>query len=174
MRYILFALTTLVVFNVSYASSGAVDISKTDIVERLINFAIFVALMWYLLADKAKKILSDRSNSISERLSQTQSKVREAREKKERALKRLKEAREQAIEISNIAKKEANMSVLQIEEKTKEQISNLIKANDEAIEFQEKLLQKQLIAEILQEIFSSKALELDSYDYVSILEKKVV
>ncbi len=176
MRYVIFALTMFILCGISYASSGnhVVDISKTDIIERLINFVIFVALMWYLLANKFKEILSARSKEISERLSQTQSKVREVKEKKERALQHLREAKEKATEISNTAKKEASISVFQIEEKTKEHISNLIKANDEAMEFQEKLLQKQLISEVLQEIFSSQSLNLDTNDYVSILEKKVI
>ncbi len=64
--------------------------------------------------------------------------------------------------------------MLRIEEKTKEQIANLLKANEEAMEFQEKMLQKQLVAEILQEAFVSQALKLESKDYVGILEKKVV
>lgn len=86
----------------------------------------------------------------------------------------MKEAKEQAAEIIATAKKEANASVLRIEEKTKEQIANLLKANEEAMEFQEKMLQKQLVAEILQEAFVSQALKLESKDYVGILEKKVV
>ena len=61
-----------------------------------------------------------------------------------------------------------------MKKKTKEQIANLLKANEEAMEFQEKMLQKQLVAEILQEAFVSQALKLESKDYVGILEKKVV
>ncbi|MDY5185096.1 ATP synthase subunit B [Helicobacter trogontum] len=176
MRYIYMTLTCFVLCGVSYASGEAhvMDISKTDIIERLINFVIFVALMWYLLSDKLKAILQERTKSIANRLSQTQEKVNEIRAKKEKAQQRLKEAKEQAAEIISTAKKEANASVLRIEEKTKAQIANLLKANEEAMEFQEKILQKQLVAEILQEAFVSPALTLETRDYVEILEKKVV
>lgn len=174
MRYMWITLACLGLCGVSYAAGGEMDISKTDIIERLINFVIFVALMWYLLADKLKAMLAERSQGIADRLSQTQTKVRESREKKERAQQRLKEAHEQAAEILATAKKEAHASVLRIEEKTKEQIANLLKSNEEAMEFQERLLQRQLVAEVLQEAFASQALNLDSKDYVGILEKKVV
>lgn len=176
MRYIFTTLLCLGLFGIAYASgeAHAMDISKTDIIERLINFIIFVALMWYLLADKLKSMLHERSQLIANKLSQTQTKVRESREKKERAQQRLQEAKEQAKEILDTAKKEAHASVLRIEDKTKEQIANLLRANEEAMEFQEKMLQKQLVAEVLQEIFASPALKLEAQDYVGILEKKVV
>lgn len=176
MRYIYMAFMCFVLCSISYASGEAhvMDISKTDIIERLINFVIFVALMWYLLADRLKSMLQERTKGIANKLSQTQEKVNEIRAKKEKAQQRLKEAKEQAAEIIATAKKEANASVLRIEEKTKKQIANLLKANEEAMEFQEKMLQKQLVAEILQEAFVSQALKLESKDYVGILEKKVV
>lgn len=176
MRYIWATLLCFGLCGVAYASgeAHAMDISKTDIIERLINFVIFVALMWYLLADKLRSMLHERSQSIANKLSQTQTKVRESREKKEKAQQRLQEAKEQAKEIIDTAKKEAHVSVLHIEDKTKEQIASLIRANDEAMDFQEKILQKQLVAEVLQEIFTSSALNLEAQDYVGILEKKVV
>lgn len=176
MRYIWLALVLFGSCGMLYASSEAhvMDISKTDIVERLINFAIFVALMWYLLADRIKSVLNERKEGIANKLSQTQTKVFESRSKKEKAQQRLKEAHEQAAEILNIAKKEAHASVLRIEEKTKEQIAGLLKANEEAMDFQERMLQKQLVSEVLQEVFTSSAMKLETQDYVNILEKKVV
>lgn len=176
MRYIYVAFMCCAMCSILYASgqSHVIDVSKTDIMERLINFVIFVALMWYLLADRLRSMLQERTKGIANKLSQTQEKVNDIRAKKEKAQQRLKEAKEQAAEIISTAKKEANASVLRIEEKTKEQIANLLKANEESMQFQEKMLQKQLVAEILQEIFVSQALSLESKDYVAILEKKVV
>lgn len=176
MRYILTVLLCFGLCSIAYASGEAhtMDISKTDIFERLINFLIFVALMWYLIADKLKSMLNERTQGIANKLSQTQTKVRESREKKEKAQQRLREAQEQAKEILDTAKKEAHASVLRIEDKTKEQITNLLKANKEAMEFQEKMLQKQLVAEVLQEVFASPKLNLEAQDYIGILEKKVV
>lgn len=176
MKYVWSTLLCFVLCGVAHASGAthAMDISKTDIIERLINFIIFVALMWYLVADKLKSMLQERSHGIAQKLSQTQTKVRESREKKEKAQQRLQEAREQAKDILDTAKKEAHISVLNIEEKTKEQIANLMRSNEEAMEFQEKVMQKQLVAEILQEIFTSHTLNIEARDYVGILEKKVV
>ncbi|RDU73828.1 hypothetical protein CQA66_00195 [Helicobacter aurati] len=166
----LFGLTNLVFAG---GHDGVIDISKTDILERLINFVIFVLLLWYLVADKLKNILSSRSRDIANKLSESQSKIKESRSKKEQAQLRLKEANQKAKEIIEVAKKEALLSKREIEEKTKEQIAYLIKNNEESMQVQARLLQKEIIQEVLEEIFSSQKISLTSNDYIKILEKKV-
>ena len=177
MRYVILVLGLMCgVCGVAFASADAhhvMDVSKTDIIPRTINFVIFVALMWYLVADKLKAMLRDRSRGIADRLSQTQTKVQDSRAKKEKAQQRLKDVHEQVNEMIKIAKQEAEISAQKIEEKTKEQVQNLIKSNEEAMEFQERLFQKQIVEEILNEAFSSPTLKIESSDYVGILEKKV-
>lgn len=170
--FILLSITILLFSVANAAGHSPMDISKTDIFERSINFIIFIALMWYLVADKLKTILRERVESISLKFSQTQSRVKDSREKKEKAQQRLKEAQEQAAELIKNAKQEANIAIQRIEEKTKEQIANLIKTNEEAMEFQERLLYKQVVAEVLQEIFTDSTL--NAQDYVNLLEKKVI
>ncbi|RDU63449.1 hypothetical protein CQA53_08490 [Helicobacter didelphidarum] len=174
MRYVFVVFSMFVLTcSVLYASEHVMDISKTDIFQRTINFAIFVGIMWYLVADKLKAMLQQRTRAISEKLTQAQAKVKESREKKEKAQQRLKNAYDQVPEIIKSAKQEANIAVQNIEEKTKDHIVNLIKANEEAMEFQKKLFQKQIVEEILHEIFVSPTLKLETQDYVGILEKKV-
>ena len=161
-------------FGVALASGGGEGgDSPTYTFERVVNFAIFVVLLWYLVADKLKAALLARSNSIASRLSESQSKVKEAREKKERALADLADAKNSARDIIDIAKREALISVRHIEESTKEQVAYLMKSNEEALDFREKSFRKQVILEVLDEAFASDRIKLKSGDYVAILEKRV-
>lgn len=162
-----------VAYAAGHGEGHVIDISKTDIFQRSVNFIIFVGLMWYLLADKLKAMLHARSREIADKLSNAQAKVQESRHKKEKAQQRLKDTSKQVAELTRIAKQEAALSAQRIDEKAKEQVAALIKANEEAMEFQEKLFQKQIIEEILNEAFKSPKLEIDSKDYIGILEKKV-
>lgn len=173
MRCFAIIVSCLSLFISLHASDKPVDISQTDIVERTINFVIFAALMWYLLAGRVRKILSDRTKSISDTLSNTQIRIKESREKIEQAKERLKEANELAAEIIKNAKQEAMVAVRHIEEKNKEQIASMLKANEEAMKFHERLLQKQLLTEVLDEVFASDSLKVSSNDYADIISKKV-
>lgn len=175
MRYVVLILGVFAIFSgfLFGAEHKPLNIAETDIFQRVINFVIFVALMWYLVADKIKAVLKNRSRAIADKLSQTQAKVQESRHKKEKAQQRLKETNKQTAETLRIAKQEAALAAQRIDEKTKEQVASMIKANEEAMEFQERLFQKQIVNEILQESFQSPTLKIDSKDYVGILEKKV-
>lgn len=173
MRFILM-LALVGLSSILFASQdGVVDISKTDIFERLVNFIIFVILLWYLVADKLKAILSARSINIANKLSESQIKTKEARSKKEKAKIQLEEAKQRAKEIVEAAKKEALVSEKEIEEKTKEQILYIAKNNENSMKFQAKIFQKEIVQEILQEILYSNKIHLTSNDYINILEKKV-
>ncbi len=155
------------------ATDKPLDISQTDIVERTINFIIFVALMWYLLAGRIKKILAHRTKTISKTLSNAQIRVRESRDKIDRAKQKLKDANETASEIIKTAKQEALIAARHIEEKNKEQIAGMVRSNEEAMKYQERLLQKQLLTEVLNDIFASESLEISSDEYANIVRKKV-
>lgn len=152
---------------------NVIDISKTDIFERLVNFILFILLLWYLIADKLKAILSARSRDIANQLSESQSRIKEARNKKEQAQLHLTEARQKAKEILETARKEALIFEREIEEKTKEQITYLVKNNEESMQFQARMLQKEIIKEVLEEMLSSENIQTTSNDYINILEKRI-
>ena len=60
MKKILFALSVVVPLSL-FASDANVE---TDILERTVNFFIFAAIIYYLLADKARTFFTDRTKSI--------------------------------------------------------------------------------------------------------------
>lgn len=61
----------------AFASSGAG--TETDIIPRTVNFLIFAALAYYLLADKLKAFFADRSDSIAKAYEEAENKIKEAK-----------------------------------------------------------------------------------------------
>ena len=80
---ILLSITPLVLF----ANSTEVH---TDIVERSVNFFIFAAIIYYLLADKLKTFFGDRTKSIQAELDKAQEMIKNLKKELKRHKKRLK------------------------------------------------------------------------------------
>lgn len=154
-----------------YAGDDLV-VADTDVGARLINFIIFVGLVWYLVAGKLKSALLDRQQNISKRLNEAQDKIKHAQAKKDSTEIRLSEAKIHAREIISLAKKEAMTLVKHIEERNKEHIEHLIKSNEIAMDFEKRKIKKLVVKELLQELFKRDSLNLSSKDYFNILERK--
>lgn len=168
MRYILsFCLLYCVFLN-----AAAVDISETDFVARLINFVIFVVIVWMLIAKKAKMFFSERSRSISDQLSEVQVKLKNAKNQKEQTLRRLQEARESAAEILANAKKESYLVAQKIEEQSGHDIEIMMKNTELLMEFEQRRMEKAVIDEVLDQIFAES--KISASEYGNIIEKKVV
>lgn len=154
--------------------AAEVDITNSDIIERTINFAIFVAILWYLLANRIKTALKSRQNDISSKLNAVQDKLELSKTKKEEALKSLEQSKQKAQEIISNAKKEAFIITQNIDEQCKNDIEILKKNHSELLKFEQKRMKKSVIDDILDEIFIKNDLKLVKNDYINILFKKVV
>ncbi len=161
-------------FVLAYAMASAtpLDLSQTDLIERSINFILFLIIVWLLLARRTKEFFLARSQKISNQLSEVQEKLKLAKNSKEHALRKLEEAKENAAEILANAKKEAYMIEQKIEEQSRVDIENMIKNTESLMEFEQKRMEKEVVHEVLQEVFLQS--KLNTADYVSIIEKKVV
>lgn len=168
MRYIL----GLILFSLTFLFANAIDFSQTDFIERSINFVIFVIILWLLLAKKAKAFFLARSERISNQLLEVQEKLKIAKNHKEQALRRLEEAKENATEILANAKREAYMIEQKIEEQSRRDIENMIKNTELLMDFEQKRMEKEVVDEVLEEVFSQSTL--NTAEYVNIIEKKVV
>ncbi|PAF49902.1 hypothetical protein BKH41_00955 [Helicobacter sp. 12S02232-10] len=168
MKYILFLL-----FSVSFLFGADVNISDTDIVERVINFVIFVAILWYLTADKLRELFANRKEKISKKLDEVQDKLKTAKKAKEQALRRLEEAKEKASDMVITAKKEAYLVMQKIDGQFKIDIENIIKNNDILMDFEQKKMEREVVEEVLSELFKTKIASFETSDYINILNKKV-
>ena len=158
--------------NISFAS-GAVDISQTDFTVRVINFVIFVAIVWYFVVPYLKNILQTRKDSISKRFEEVQEKIKSAKKAKEQANKQLDDAKKKADEIIAFAKQEASNIAKRYDELYKTDAENLNKSSQAVMEFEERKMREEIVQAVLKERFNGKAGDISSDEYVRILQKKV-
>lgn len=164
MKYLIFMLPI-------FALGAEVNITDSDIIARTINFIIFFAICWYLIAGRLKSALSNRSQTIADRLSAVQKKLEESKLHKDEMLKKLDESKELAENIVESAIKEAQIITQNIESQLKNDIELLKKSHNERLNFEVKKMKKVVINEVIEEILSG--VSLDKKDYLHILNEKV-
>jgi F-type H+-transporting ATPase subunit b len=163
---------TLVVFlNISlFANSGA---GETDIMARSINFIIFAMILYYLIANPAKEFLTARSDGIKGRLQEVQTKLQETKKSKEDAKNTLYEAEKFAEEIVSTAKKDSLMISDKYEKQTAEHIKNLDKHTSEIQEIEIRVAKKEVVAEVMDEVFDDTSISITQEEIAQKLLKKV-
>lgn len=149
-----------------------VNISDSDIIERSINFAIFVVIVWYLFANKIKQSLKDRQNSIANQLNTVQDKLSQSSAKKEEALKLLEESKQKAQEIILNAKKEAELIISNINNQCSIDIEIINKNHQERIAFEQKRINKIVINDVINELLLNN-MQINKNDCIDILLKRV-
>ncbi len=169
MGKILTILFTLSCF--AFANSEASG--STDIVERLINFAIFAVILYYLIADKAKAFFTGRKREIADELEKVQAKLRESKKERDDAEQSLEKSKKIAEDIIATAKKEAYLIAQKVEEATKHEIENMIKQYEDLAELLKKKAQKEITKEVLSELMTSEAVSIDKNGYSDIVLKRV-
>jgi F-type H+-transporting ATPase subunit b len=163
----------LVIPAVAFASGSHEGSGETDIVPRVINFAIFASILYYLLANPLKEYFGGRTKEIADRLSVIQDKLKESEEAKNSATQKLKDSDSSADDIVKTAKVEADMLVTKIEENLKTDLTNLEKSFDDRVVVEEKKMTREVVAEVVEDMFKDGKVDLDSTDLLNIIKKKV-
>lgn len=130
--------------------------NDTDIVPRTIHFFIFVALMYYLLANPVKNFYFSRINSISNKLKSVEDSLEKAKMDKELAIKKIEKANKEAEELIQLAKVQADKLSEQIIKNADEEIKNMEKLYLEQKAFEEKKAKVEVISELTDELLHSK------------------
>ncbi len=156
----------------AYASEAAAE-GGTDIIPRTVNFLIFAAIIYYLIADKIKAFFTGRTAGIANQLTEIQEKLNSVRESKEKAVKEAEEAKAKAQDLIETAKKEAVMLSEKIEKDALSEIEHLKHALDERMQIEEKKMTKEVVAEVIEEVFQGKNLKFSNEDFIKIIKKKV-
>ena len=154
-----------------FASEEAKD--GTDIVARVVNFAIFAGILYYLIADKVKAFFTGRTKEIANKLSSLQTKIEETKELKQKALQKVKESEEEAKELVELAYKEAELQIEKLKEASKQDIENLVKSYKAKKEVLEKKMTSEVVSEIIESLFSNNGISLSGDELVNIINKKV-
>lgn len=167
LKYFLLILAPVIVLGSDAAKSG------TDIIPRTINFLIFASILYYLVADAAKDFYFGRKNAIATKLDSIQMKLKESNSKKEAALQKVEEAKANVRALVETAKKEAVILSDKIAADADQEIENLEKALHDKISIEERKMQRNVVNEVLDDLFKEGSIALDHNEMVKIINKKV-
>lgn len=168
LRYVLVMLAPVLLL-----ASGAEGHGSTDIIPRTINFLIFAAILYYLIAEPAKQFYFGRKNSIATKLDSIQVKLRESNTKKESAQQKVEEAKASVRVLIETAKKEAVLLSDKIASDATVEIENLEKAFHDKVSIEKRKMTRAVVTEILDEMFKEGSISLDKEEIVKIVNKKV-
>ncbi len=149
------------------------DISQTDIIERSLNFLLFVGILWYFLAKKLRSFLHAKSLEISKRLEEIQAQLKVSKENKKKLLKELEQAKEKAELIVSNANKEAYTITQKYELQTKTDVENLIKNSKALMDLEVKKIKRELVEGVFKDLRESKKVSFSSQDCVNILKQRL-
>lgn len=157
-------------FNSLLASSG---LGETDIAPRTLNFIVFAAILYYLIADPIKKIFVERKTKIASAL--------EARETKLKAAKvALQEAEQYLVDSKKLAEeliKAANNDVALLSEKARQatidETAILEKQFNDDCELLKKKTVMRAVEEELSQIFTIKGYGVSDQEFAQIFAKRV-
>lgn len=152
-----------------FAQEGA----ETDIIQRTVNFVIFAGILWYLLADKIKVYFAERSLSIQAELDKVQETLNASQNKIDTAAKDLEDAKVLAAEIIENAKADVDSIKQKVAEAVDAEIAHFDKSFDDKVKVETRKAKKEIVAEVLEELFNSDNAELTQDELSNIVLKKV-
>ncbi|WP_233712767.1 F0F1 ATP synthase subunit B family protein [Helicobacter suis] len=150
------------------------QMGQTDIVMRVLNFLLFIGILWYFTGSMLKKVLLQRRSKISEKLSSLQDQRQSVKEEREQALSTLEQAKQQASQIVSSAKQEAYLLTQKYDQQSKIVIEKLIKSYRSMQEKEEEKMQEEAIAEVLDTLFNASETALSVPVYMRLIHQKVV
>ena len=152
---------------------AAKEATSNDFFPRVVNFLIFAGIIYYLLADKTREFFEGRQNKIASRLEEIQQKLKESKQAKEDAIAKVEEAKGSAEIILQTAKKEIENYKTKATEDLKRELENLEVSYKDKEELEKKRLIREVVSEIIEELFEREEDILKKDDLIDILNKKV-
>jgi len=146
---------------------------ETDFWPRVVNFTIFAALLYYLLANPIKNFFKGRSEGIAGQLNEIEKKLQAAKDEKKEAQNRLDESEKRAEEILTDAKAEAILLAEKIATTNQNDLAILDKQLEEKMSLEERKSAREAIDEILSDNITADDIMLDEAKVVEIISKKV-
>lgn len=174
-------LSLLIVPAIVLASGGDAESSRyfaqtgreTDFLPRVVNFTIFAALLYYLLANPIKNFFKGRSEGIAGQLNEIENKLQAAKDVKKDAQNRLDESEKRAEEILADAKIEATLLAEKIATANQNDLVILGKQLEEKMSLEERKSAREAIDEVLSDNITTDDIMLDEAKVVEIISKKV-
>lgn len=152
-----------------FASDGG----ETDIIERTINFFIFSGILYYLIADKVKEAYKARISGIADKLEAIQATLKASKDKREAAKAKVEKAKEDSKALIVTSKKEAQILVKKLEDDLENDIAILEKSHAERIIIEKRHMKREVISDVLEQMFDGNDLAIDRQQVIDIILKKV-
>jgi len=146
---------------------------QTDILERTVNFFIFAAILYYLLADKLKTFFKDRTRSIQSELDKVEELKKESEKKVSDAKLGIETAKNVADELIASANSDIEAIKTKIEVAVEQEIANLTKGFDEKTELEVRKVKKEVVQNVLDQLLSNDNIALSQEDLANVILKKV-
>lgn len=146
---------------------------ETDFIPRVVNFIIFAALLYYLLANPVKNFFKARKEGISQQLREIEEKLQIAKDEKKEAQSHLNESIKKSDQIIADAKKEARLLAQKIAQANDNDLLIMEKQLDDKIGLEERKSARDAIDEILSNNISNDDIMIDESKVVDIISKKV-
>ena len=146
---------------------------ETDFWPRVVNFTIFAALLYYLIANPIKNFFVGRKEGIAAQLKEIENKLQAAKDEKKEAQIRLDESDKRAEQIIVDAKKEAILLAQKISEANENELILMEKQLEEKMTLEERKSAREAIDEVLSENITNDDIMIDEAKVVDIISKKV-
>jgi len=159
-----------------FATGGehhTVTMWESDFKYRVLNFGIFVGLIYYLAANPIKAFFVGRSEDISNQLAEIEEKLKASKNARVLAEENLVKAEKKAEEILVDAGKEAKLLASAITAKNESSLALLERQVEEKQEVEVKKATKATIDTVLNGGFDNSDINVDETKVVSLISKKV-
>ena len=145
----------------------------SDIVERSVNFFIFAAILYYLLADKLKTFFGDRTKSIQAELDKAQEMIKVSQKRVDDANEKVEEAKVIAEELVAAANGDIESIKTKINDAVEQEMKILEKLSIDKQEIEIKQVKKEVVQDILNQLLTNENIALSQDDLANIILKKV-
>ena len=146
---------------------------ENDFWPRVINFTIWVSLLYYLIANPIKNYFAGRSEGIAAQLNEIEVKLQAAKDEQKEAQLRLDESGKKAAQIIDDAKNEATFLAEKVYESNEKELALMEKQLEEKMILEERKSARETIDSILSENITNEDIMIDSDKVVDIISKKV-
>lgn len=146
---------------------------ESDILQRTVNFFIFAAIIYYLLADKLKTFFGDRTKSIQADLDKVQELLKESEKKVSDAKQSIEDAKGVADELISSANSDIEAIKTKIEVAVEQEIAYLEKSFVERTDLELRKVKKEVVQNVLDQLLSDDNIALSQEDLANIVLKKV-
>lgn len=152
---------------------GSGSAGETDILWRTINFAIFIAILYYLLANPIKNYFTGRSKSISDDLERVQERLRESKRLKELAKQKVDEAKVFASELMESSKKENKIIFDRIIAQGDADIDVISKQHSSLMDLEQRQMVRDVVSSVMGNVTKNATDAMGKDAMADILKKKV-